>query len=369
MVKVKNIMQEKVITGTEDERLSKIISKMERHDIKEVPIIKDGELRGLVTYYDILGTYTPKGLKAKSIMTRPSSINHKASVEETIKKMAASGLEALPVTEKGKIKGIVSEYDILKYLLEEGELEKFRLKDFLIEVPTLHPDDPTSKARTIMRKNKVSRLPVVDKKGKYLGLILLIDILRISYKQITEREGKPYQPSYRNFLENPVRNLIKEVPRIQQDEKLDKVVRTMLEEGLKGISILNEEDEPLGVFSRIHLFQEIARRYKRRGLRVTISGEVDWEIEASIKNLIENYGRKLKYFTKIKHLKIRLKRIHEAEGKSKYKISLRVLTPGFGIGVEETGFDILYTLKRGLEDLEKRLRKKFYERAPNEKSQ
>lgn len=367
MTKASEIMEKEVITGSENERISQIISKMEQKDIKEIPIIEDGELKGIVTYYDIIGTYTPGKLKAKSIMARPSGINHDSSIEETIRKMVNSGLEALPVTRGGEVVGIVSEYDILKYLLEEGELRKYRLKDFLVEVPALKPDDLISKARTIMRKNKVSRLPVVDQNGKYIGLVLLIDILRISYKQISPREGKPYKSSYKNFLENPVKNFIKEVPRVKKDEKLEEVVGIILEEGLKGLSVLDEEGKPLGIFSRLQLFHEIAQRYQDRGIRVTISGEVDWEIEESMKNLIKNYGRKLKYFTKINQLKIRLKRVHDAEGKSKYEIKLKVRTPGFSIGVEEVGFDILYTLKRGLEKLERRLRDEFYERESHEK--
>jgi len=92
----------------------------------------------------------------------------------------------LPVTNQGKLVGIISDRDILPYLTwNSGD----RLTRHLVgaamsrKVRTAHPGDPISHIADIMSNHKIDCLPIVDEDDNeaLVGLITssdLIDLLR-----------------------------------------------------------------------------------------------------------------------------------------------------------------------------------------------
>lgn len=103
----------------------------------------------------------------------------------------------LPVVEKGKVIGIVSDRDLYKALgpkSNSNSVETVEGKTVLQVVPqkvqhimkrgvlTVNPDTYASEAATIMAENKVGALPVVDKNNKLVGIVSATDILRVFAK-------------------------------------------------------------------------------------------------------------------------------------------------------------------------------------------
>lgn len=103
----------------------------------------------------------------------------------------------LPVIEKGKVIGIVSDRDLYKALgpkSNSNSVETVEGKTVLQVVPqkvqhimkrgvlTVNPDTYASEAATIMAENKVGALPVVDKNNKLVGIVSATDILRVFAK-------------------------------------------------------------------------------------------------------------------------------------------------------------------------------------------
>ncbi|MBU2571356.1 MAG: CBS domain-containing protein [Gammaproteobacteria bacterium] len=103
----------------------------------------------------------------------------------------------LPVIEKGKVIGIVSDRDLYKALgpkSNSNSVETVEGKTVLQVVPqkvqhimrrgvlTVNPDTYASEAASIMAENKVGALPVVDKNNKLVGIVSATDILRVFAK-------------------------------------------------------------------------------------------------------------------------------------------------------------------------------------------
>jgi acetoin utilization protein AcuB len=100
----------------------------------------------------------------------------------------------LPVVEKGKVIGIVSDRDLYKVLgpknnsnVIEGTSELHvvhkKVQNIMHRgVLTVHPDSYVSEAASIMANNRVGALPVVDKENKLMGIISATDILRVFSK-------------------------------------------------------------------------------------------------------------------------------------------------------------------------------------------
>lgn len=103
----------------------------------------------------------------------------------------------LPVIEKGKVIGIVSDRDLYKALGPKSNSKSIQASEnttALHVVPqkvqhimkrgvlTVNPDTYVSEAATLMADNRVGALPVVDKNGKLLGIVSATDILRVFSK-------------------------------------------------------------------------------------------------------------------------------------------------------------------------------------------
>ncbi len=93
----------------------------------------------------------------------------------------------LPVLKDGKIVGIITRDDLLKVSPSEATtlsvwelnyvLSKLTVKDAMTKNPvTIRPEATLEEAALIMRERNVGALPVVDDKGKLVGIITESDI-------------------------------------------------------------------------------------------------------------------------------------------------------------------------------------------------
>ena len=94
----------------------------------------------------------------------------------------------VPVVDKGKIIGIVSRRDVRAIVSKRGD-EK--ITAIMTKKPIVADEDITAdKALEIMYTNKVERLPVVNEKGKLIGIITMQDILEKRQYPKATRDAK-----------------------------------------------------------------------------------------------------------------------------------------------------------------------------------
>jgi CBS domain-containing protein len=114
----------------------------------------------------------------KEIMTRdPISISPKYSIRESVDVMAENGIGSLPIVDKEeKVVGIVTERDFALALA--GSLTDETVGDIMIkDVITTTPGTPIESCSKIMVRNNLRRIPVVEE-GKLIGIVTSTDILR-----------------------------------------------------------------------------------------------------------------------------------------------------------------------------------------------
>lgn len=102
----------------------------------------------------------------------------------------------LPVVEKGKVVGIVSDRDLYKALgpksnsnsiAAEGTTELHVLPKKVTHIMhrgviTVQSDTYASKAAALMAENRIGALPVIDSKNKLVGILSATDILKVFSK-------------------------------------------------------------------------------------------------------------------------------------------------------------------------------------------
>jgi IMP dehydrogenase len=115
-------------------------------------------------------------------------VEDSATVADAERLMHQYSIGGLPVVGKGKIIGIVSRRDVRAIVSKRGD-EK--ITKIMTKKPITAPEDiDAEKALEIMYTNKVERLPVVDKKGKLIGIITMQDILEKRQYPKATRDAK-----------------------------------------------------------------------------------------------------------------------------------------------------------------------------------
>ncbi|MBU1136134.1 MAG: CBS domain-containing protein [Nanoarchaeota archaeon] len=122
------------------------------------------------------------GIKVGDIMTRDFiSVKPETNLEECAKKMMKKRVGSLILTENKKLKGILTERDIIWAITKKssGELKKIQAKDLVRKkIVTISPSSDLYDALRKMKKSNYRWLPVLVN-GKIIGFLTLKDILKI----------------------------------------------------------------------------------------------------------------------------------------------------------------------------------------------
>jgi CBS domain-containing protein len=83
----------------------------------------------------------------------------------------------LPVVDKGKVVGVVTEFDLLTAVKEGKDLQKIFAEDIMTKEPIcVEEDTHVDEIIKIMTEQKIIRVPVV-REGNLIGVISRCDIL------------------------------------------------------------------------------------------------------------------------------------------------------------------------------------------------
>jgi CBS domain-containing protein len=120
-------------------------------------------------------------LKVNEAMTKdPGTLPSKSTTFDAIQNSSMVCFGYILVADRGKLKGIVTERDILyRVVVKEMDPKKTRLKDVMSK-PVIYIEENAEllEASELMKKNGIRRLAVVDKNGKLVGVITSEDIAR-----------------------------------------------------------------------------------------------------------------------------------------------------------------------------------------------
>lgn len=118
-VKVVDAMNPNPKTISSDSTLLEASKKMLDEDVGSLLVVEGDVLKGIITKVDIVNHVVVKGkgtnLKVSDIMTkRYLSISPNKPIDQAANLMVSYGVRRLPVIEKGKIKGLITQTDLLR---------------------------------------------------------------------------------------------------------------------------------------------------------------------------------------------------------------------------------------------------------------
>jgi CBS domain-containing protein len=131
-------------------------------------------------------------MKAKDIMTEnPCCCSPNDSVQDVARTMRDHDCGAVPVTDKGRLVGIVTDRDLTVRVLAAGLDHGSKIADVISREPsTCSPDADLSEVERIMSDQQVRRIPIIDADKHCVGIVSQADLARASFdgRRISEHE-------------------------------------------------------------------------------------------------------------------------------------------------------------------------------------
>jgi CBS domain-containing protein len=118
-------------------------------------------------------------MKVKQVMHKGATwVEAKTPIKKIAKMMAKLDIGAVPVGEKDRLVGMVTDRDICcRALGNSGKADKLTARDVMTG-PILYcqEDQDVQSAIRLMKKGKIRRLPVISAKKRLVGMLSLGDI-------------------------------------------------------------------------------------------------------------------------------------------------------------------------------------------------
>ena len=138
-------------------------------------------------------------MRIKDVMTKnPFTVDSETLVLDAQKIMQENNIRRLPVVDKGKLVGIVTQHDLLRAAPSPATslsvyelnylLSKMKVKEVITKNPvTVNPDTPFEEAIKLGQEKKIGSFPVMDKE-KLVGITTESDIVRVLARVLGLRE-------------------------------------------------------------------------------------------------------------------------------------------------------------------------------------
>ena len=126
----------------------------------------------------------------------PRSIGASASVVEAARLMRDENIGSLPITDDGKLAGMITDRDITTRVVAEAADPKVTSVGdvYSRDLISVEPDKNLEEALQLMARHQVRRLPVVES-GRLVGMVAQADIALKESQRTGELVGAISEPS------------------------------------------------------------------------------------------------------------------------------------------------------------------------------
>lgn len=177
------IMIRDVVFCEFDDTIDFVLQKFKLSRRGGFPIMKDSTLAGIISERDIVKRFADVSFSmtvGERMTRKPLFISPHMSIFDCLKSIVNTKYRRLPVVENGKLVGITTVADLLKYIYENGFRESSMDEDMdavvTKDVCTIGKEKDLSDAIRLMKSRDVGGILVVDD-GRLEGIITERDIL------------------------------------------------------------------------------------------------------------------------------------------------------------------------------------------------
>ncbi len=115
---VRDYMSAKVISAERECSISDVRTLLRKHRIRQVPVVHDDRLVGIVTDRDVRSATAQAKTVADIMTTKPSSTGPNAPIDEAARLLRALKIGGLPVMENHRVVGMLTTSDVMDAFVE-----------------------------------------------------------------------------------------------------------------------------------------------------------------------------------------------------------------------------------------------------------
>jgi CBS domain-containing protein len=191
---IKLIMTKKVITIKTSAKVSEALDLMKERNLGGLPVVdEENRIKAIITERDIASLFADRisGVTVAQLMSQKVvTALPRTTIFEAEKTMMTQGFRRLPIISDGKVLGIITTMDVVRFF-GSGKVFEYLRSGTIIQVlnnpaleiaaktvTTVTPEADVGHAAKIMQEKNIGALPVV-KNGKLVGMITERDFFKI----------------------------------------------------------------------------------------------------------------------------------------------------------------------------------------------
>jgi len=324
-----------------DTRIQDVIEDIKNGE-SFIVVDKRGRYKGILTNEKLVRYLFNPEIKVEKIYIKIKPLKTLNFVEIG-KKMISANTRVIPVEINGKIE-LISIWDVLDKLseIDKTYFEDTVAKDVMNPPVTVYENEDVKKVIAMMKNKGVSRVIVVDREGKAMGILSISDIVRyFMFKKERATRGEIYEKIERIEVKGLLSGkLIYAKP----EDNLYKIIKLLNQNKIFAVPVL-EKEIPIGIITAKDILIHYLMYLEKKELPIVIHGvnieEIDKGlIEKKFKELYRKFGniigenpRLIVHIKKIGGKKEGIKR------KYFYTINAKLISDKLRIFASDSGYD------------------------------
>lgn len=382
-IPAENVINDDPVTATNDENLAQIKNRMEENDLRTMPVTDTkGNLEGAISYRELIRflQFNPSKTSIEKVIHQPPEIDDGANLVDLADLRINSGRKMLVKTSGEKLEGVVADAEFREVLEGVDELDNISTRDIhSYDLEKVFEEDKIEEARHVMLDNNISRLPVMNDKGKLTGILRSTDLLRAMVVSISPDAGGTSAgrsgsqevhiaggDEKNKMSDIPVKELMSRNP-VSLDDHLGarEAAEKMKEKNAEEL-VFVDDGHPESILTVKDFVDYLADFAPGNTVLVNLVGLDVPEEKAAVhdqvkKQLQGSLGRKLE---RPEELSIRFKKSEKDGKRHRWEIEMKLHCEYGIINIEEDGWEMLDVVDEALNELNTVVRKKKEKRKP-----
>jgi CBS domain-containing protein len=135
-------------------------------------------------------------------------------------------------------------------------MKKELVRDWMTaDVITIYPDTAVPEAHQLMKREEIRRLPVVDNAGRLVGIVTLGDLRAAEPSPATSLSVWELNYVIANLTVDKI--MTHDPVTVSPDSTIGEAARTMLENRVSGLPVLDDEGKVVGIITESDIFSMV----------------------------------------------------------------------------------------------------------------
>ncbi len=347
--------------------VSDAMAKMKDLDVNQIPAVNGKKYAGMLDYREILRRNSIQlSARAESFLVNTTTVNPEEDVIKIIRLIVDTGLSAFPVTEKGKLLGIVSRTDILEKIEDLLDGREIRNRHVMSSDPvTVLEEDDVDTAAVKMRGLGETEIPVVDRNNRLTGILRLDDIAADTFRRQKESIRGGYMATG-DVGGDMVKVSVTAASLMSNPESVmpgDSIVRTaemLVKTRLHVMPVVDEEMKIVGVVDMMDIIDSLDTGRLKEGILIQVTGldPDDMDIYDITFAMASKFIIRFSRITGLSNGKLNIHVIkYQSEGRIKYSVRTKIIAEPLTMSLDHHDWNYGKCLSFIFETYEPRLRK------------